>query len=222
MKGELQDIGEEYEDIESVSKIQTQIYNLTEGHTNIFNDDGSFKDTYDILESISEIYDKLSDTNKADLTEIMFGKNRANQGVAIIQAFQSGQIQKAYQAAQNSAGSAQEEQNKWLDSIEAKTRQVKASLEALSTTIMSSDLVKFVADSLKEIISGTDILIQNVTNLPVLFTAAGTALLKYLDVKHGVGELNNQFRFLIVLRIEYAHKASTNGNMNDTMCNLVA
>ena len=187
MKGELQDIGEEYEDIESVSKIQTQIYNLTEGHTNIFNDDGSFKDTYDILESISEVYDKLSDTNKADLTEIMFGKNRANQGVAIIQAFQSGQIQKAYQAAQNSAGSAQEEQNKWLDSIEAKTNQVKSSLEALSTTIMSSDLVKFVADSLKEIISGTDILIQNVTNLPVLFTAAGTALLKYLDIKKGVG-----------------------------------
>ena len=155
MKGELQSIGEEYEDIESVSKIQTQIYNLTEGHTNIFNDDGSFKDTYDILESISEVYDKLSDTNKADLTEIMFGKNRATQGVAIIQAFQSGQIQKAYQAAQNSAGSAQEEQNKWLDSIEAKTNQVKSSLESLSTTIMSSDLVKFVADSLKEIISGT-------------------------------------------------------------------
>ena len=187
MKGELQDIGEEYEDIESVSKIQTQIYNLTEGHTNIFNDDGSFKDTYDILESISEVYDKLSDTNKADLTEIMFGKNRANQGVAIIQAFQSGQIQKAYQATQNSAGSAQEEQNKWLDSIEAKTNQVKSSLEALSTTIMSSDLVKFVADSLKEIISGTDTLIQNIATLPVLFTAAGTALLKYLDIKKGIG-----------------------------------
>lgn len=187
MKGELQDIGEEYEDIESVSKIQTQIYNLTEGHTNIFNDDGSFKDTYDILESISEVYDKLSDTNKADLTEIMFGKNRANQGVAIIQAFQSGQIQKAYQAAQNSAGSAQEEQNKWLDSIEAKTNQVKSSLESLSTTIMSSDLVKFVADSLKKIISDTDKLIQNIVNLPVLLTAATTALLKYLDIKKGVG-----------------------------------
>jgi len=187
MKGELQDIGEEYEDIESVSKIQTQIYNLTEGHTNIFNDDGSFKDTYDILESISEVYDKLSDTNKADLTEIMFGKNRANQGVAIIQAFQSGQIQKAYQAAQNSAGSAQEEQNKWLDSIEAKTNQVKSSLESLSTTIMSSDLVKFVADSLKKIISDTDKLIQNIVNLPVLLTAATTALLKYLDIKKGFG-----------------------------------
>lgn len=186
MKGELQDIGEEYEDIESVSKIQTQIYNLTEGHTNIFNDDGSFKDPYDILESISEVYDKLSDTNKADLTEIMFGKNRANQGVAIIQAFQSGQIQKAYQAAQNSAGSAQEEQNKWLDSIEAKTNQVKSSLESLSTTIMSSDLVKFVADSLKKIISDTDKLIQNIVTLPVLLTAATTALLKYLDIKEGV------------------------------------
>lgn len=187
MKGELQDIGEEYEDIESVSKIQTQIYNLTEGHTNIFNDDGSFKDTYDILESISEVYDKLSDTNKADLTEIMFGKNRANQGVAIIQAFQSGQIQKAYQATQNSAGSAQEEQNKWLDSIEAKTNQVKSSLESLSTTIMNDKVVKFVIDNLTAIISGTDDLIENITTLPVLLTAATTALLKYLDIKQGVG-----------------------------------
>lgn len=187
MKGELQDIGEEYEDIESVSKIQTQIYNLTEGHTNIFNDDGSFKDTYDILESISEVYDKLSDTNKADLTEIMFGKNRANQGVAIIQAFQSGQIQKAYQAAQNSAGSAQEEQNKWLDSIEAKTNQVKSSLESLSTTIMNDKVVKFVIDNLTAIISGTDDLIKNTTTLPVLLTAATTALLKYLDIKQGIG-----------------------------------
>ena len=187
MKGELQDIGEEYEDIESVSKIQTQIYNLTEGHTNIFNDDGSFKDTYDILESISEVYDKLSDTNKADLTEIMFGKNRANQGVAIIQAFQSGQIQKAYQATQNSAGSAQEEQNKWLDSIEAKTNQVKSSLESLSTTIMNDKVVKFVIDNLTAIISGTDDLIKNITTLPVLLTAATTALLKYLDIKKGVG-----------------------------------
>lgn len=187
MKGELQSIGEEYDDIESVSKIQTQIYNLTEGHTNIFNDDGSFKDTYDILESISEIYDKLSDTNKANLTEIMFGKNRANQGVAIIQAFQSGQIQKAYQAAQNSAGSAQEEQNKLLDSIEAKTNQLKESLESLSTTIMNDNLVKFILDGLTKIISDTNTLIQNVTTLPVLFTAAGTALLKYLDIKKGVG-----------------------------------
>ena len=187
MKGELQDIGEEYEDIESVSKIQTQIYNLTEGHTNIFNDDGSFKDTYDILESISEVYDKLSDTNKADLTEIMFGKNRANQGVAIIQAFQSGQIQKAYQAAQNSAGSAQEEQNKLLDSIEAKTNQLKSSLESLSTTIMDDKVIKFVIDNLTAIISDTDDLIKNITTLPVLLTAATTALLKYLDIKKGVG-----------------------------------
>lgn len=222
MKGELQSIGEEYEGIESISKIQTQIYNLTEGHTNIFNDDGSFKDTYDILKSVSEVYDKLSDTNKADLTEIMFGKNRANQGVALIQAFQSGQIEKAYQAAQNSAGSAQKEQNRLLDSIQTKVQQLKEALESLSTTIMDDKVVKFVIDNLTAIISGTDDLIKNITTLPVLFTAAGTALLKYLDVKHGVGELNNQFRFLIVLRIEYAHKASTNGNMNDTMCNLVA
>lgn len=120
MKGELEDLGEEYDNIESISKIQTQILNLTSGKVNIFDDNGNFRSTYDILKDISEIYDKLSDTDKADLTEILFGKMRGNQGIAIIQAFQSGQIDKAYEAAKNSAGSAQKEFDRWSQSIEAK------------------------------------------------------------------------------------------------------
>ena len=120
MKGELEDLGEEYDNIESISKIQTQILNLTSGKVNIFDDNGNFRSTYDILKDISEIYDKLSDTDKADLTEILFGKMRGNQGIAIIQAFQSGQIDKAYEAAKNSAGSAQKEFDAWSQSIEAK------------------------------------------------------------------------------------------------------
>jgi len=119
MKGELQEIGEEYEDVESISKIQTQIYNLSKGKVNIFNNDGTFKSTYQQLEEISKIYFDLSDPDRANLTEIMFGKNRANQGVAILQAFQSGQIQKAYEASKNAAGSAQEEQERWMQSLEA-------------------------------------------------------------------------------------------------------
>ena len=87
MKGELEELGEEYENVQSISKIQTQILNLTKGQVNIFKDDGTFKSTYDILEQISKVYDDLSDTSKASLTEILFGKLRANQGVALISAF---------------------------------------------------------------------------------------------------------------------------------------
>lgn len=146
MKGELQEIGEEYEDIESISKIQTQIYNLTGGKVNIFNDDGTFKSTYEQLKEIADVYFELSDTARADLTEILFGKNRANQGVAILQAFQSGQIEKAYEASVNSAGSAYQEQERWLDSLEAKTQQFMAAFQSLSNTVLDSDLLKFFVD----------------------------------------------------------------------------
>ena len=59
MKGELEDLGEEYDNIESISKIQTQILNLTSGKVNIFDDNGNFRSTYDILKDISEIYEGL-------------------------------------------------------------------------------------------------------------------------------------------------------------------
>ena len=146
MKGALQELGEEYEDIESISKIQTQIYNLSKGTVNIFKDDGSFKSTYDQLKEISEIYFDLSDSDRADLTEIMFGKNRANQGVAILQAFKSGQIEKAYEASANAAGSAMQEQERWMGSLEAKTQQFEASFQSLSSTILDSNLLKWFVD----------------------------------------------------------------------------
>lgn len=122
MKGDLEALGEESDGLESVSKIQTHILNLTKGQVNIMNslDSTKFRDYYDILEDVSAVWDDLQQTERADLLETMFGKNRGNQGAAIIQAFQSGQVQKAYEATLNAEGSAQKEQDRWLESLEAK------------------------------------------------------------------------------------------------------
>ena len=54
MKGELEALGEEYENVESISKIQTQILNQTNGAVNIFDKNGNFKSTYEILKGISK------------------------------------------------------------------------------------------------------------------------------------------------------------------------
>lgn len=148
MKGELEELGEEVDDsVDSISKVQTQILNLTHGQVNIFDDNNQFRDYFDIMEDISKVMNSLSSTEQASLTEILFGKQRGNQGAALIQAFQSGQIQKAYQATLNSAGSAQAEQDKWLESIEAKMQQFQSQFQSLSTTLLNSDLFKAVVDS---------------------------------------------------------------------------
>ena len=174
MKGELEDLGEEYDNIESISKIQTQILNLTSGKVNIFDNNGNFRSTYDILKDISEIYDKLSDPDKADLTEILFGKMRGNQGIAIIQAFQSGQIEKAYESAKNSAGSAQKEFDSWSQSIEAHINTFKASFESLSQTILDSNLIKFVVDFGTTTLNVLDNIISKFGTLPTLLGSIAT------------------------------------------------
>lgn len=168
MKGELEELGEEYENVESISKIQTQILNLTSGKVNIFKDDGSFKSTYEILQGISEVYDYLSDTSKATLTEILFGKVRANQGVALINAFQSGQVQKAYETAVNSSGSAMREQERWLTGIEAKQQQLAASWERFYNDLIGSDFFKTGLEIARSFIDVLDALINKLGTLPTI------------------------------------------------------
>lgn len=76
MKGELEELGEDTdENVENLSKMQGQIFNLTGGHTNIFDSNGEFKSTYDILNSIAEVWDDISDTDQAELLETVAGKN---------------------------------------------------------------------------------------------------------------------------------------------------
>lgn len=147
MKGELEELGETVdESVDSISKVQTQILNRTGGKVNIFDDMSNFRDYYDIMLDISKVYNDLSDPDRADLTEILFGKQRGNQGAALIQAFQSGQIQKALNATLNSDGSAMQEQERWLESLEAKIRQFEAAFQSLSNTVLDSDLLKWVVD----------------------------------------------------------------------------
>ena len=184
-KGKLESLGENADDIESVSKMQTQILNMTKGAVNIMDsaDPTKFRDYYDVMSDIAEILPKLNQTDQSNLIETLFGKNRANQGQAILQAFQSGQIQKAYQTALNSAGSAQKEQDRWLQSAEAKIQQFKAQFQSLSTTAIDSNIFKGLIDSGTTLLNILTQLIDVGGGIPLMLGAiGGTAFIKNLDL----------------------------------------
>lgn len=187
--GKLQEIGEDYEGIESVSKTQTQIYNLTHGKVNIMqdNDPTSFKSTYEILEQIAAVIKELNQTEASELMQLMFGKSRANQGMAILQAFQSGQVQKALDAANNSAGSAYKEHEKWLDSFQAKLLQLKASAQSFSNDLLNSDLLKGTTDFLTTVVTLLDNIIKDQGAVTVI---AGVAT-GIITLRKNAGELLN-------------------------------
>ena len=76
MRGQLEELGEEVdENVVSVSKMQTQILNLTHGKVNIFEADGkSFRNIYDIYADIAKIYNDLSDPDRSSLLELLAGR----------------------------------------------------------------------------------------------------------------------------------------------------
>ena len=149
----------------------------TPGGISLFTDDTkqTYKDTYTLMEDISKIYDKLSDKNRAKLLEVIAGKNRGNQITALIQAFQSGQVQKAYEASKNSEGSAQQEQDRWLNSIEAKQQQFTSQWQKFSTDLLDSELIKGAVDTSTGLIGFLDGAIEKFGAFKTIAGAAGIA-----------------------------------------------
>lgn len=201
MKGELQELGEEVdENVESLSKMQTQILNLTDGKVNIFNDDGSFKSTYEIMDDIAEVYNSLDPTKQADLLETIAGKNRANDVAALLSNWE--QVEAAMQSAMEAEGSASAENEKYMESIQGHLDALTASWQALSNSIIDSDFVSGLLDGITALISGLDTVVDKAGLLPTLLTGISVAM----SFKN-VGELIKQFHYPITLGNEYAHKA---------------
>ena len=147
MKGQLEELGEEVdENVISVSKMQTQILNLTHGKVNIFEADGeTFRNIYDVYADIAEIYDELSDTERSSLLELIAGKMRSNQIQAMINNWSD--VEKATKKAYNAEGTAAQENEKYMDSMQGKINATKAAWEALSSTFLSADLLKGFIDT---------------------------------------------------------------------------
>lgn len=174
MKGKLEELNEPVDDLMEVSKIQTQILNLTKNQVDIYDQaNDKFRSTYDILKDVSEIWDTLSSTDRASLTEIMFGKLRANQGLAIIQAFQSGQIEKAYDASINAAGTATKENEEMMKGIQAHINALRGAFEELSNAVIDSGFLKAVIDSGKTIVEILTWITKNLGTLTTIGAGVG-------------------------------------------------
>ena len=70
-KNELEDMGEETDNVTtSVSKLRDTIMSATKVESNnfkgfdIFDENGNYKDTYEIMLGLSEIYDEIAETDK--------------------------------------------------------------------------------------------------------------------------------------------------------------
>ena len=180
---ELESAGLETEGmVKSTADLQRLIKGLT-GFDILEEDQETFKSTYDIIVGIGEEYQKLSDINQASLLEALAGKRQGNALASALNNIKD--IKDSYSAAVESAGSAQEEQNKYAESLEYSLNVLEANVESLSNTLISSDMLKFFVDLGTKGVAAVDGLANSFAGLPVaLSTISAIASTKNLGISN--------------------------------------
>lgn len=148
-KTELEDMGEDTENMAtSVSKMRDQVMALTnvngEGGFDIMADEENFKSIYQIIVGIGEKWDQINDVNRASLLELLAGKVQSNALAAALSNVDM--LKEAYETAEDSAGSAMREQERYAQSVQYHINQFRASTEALSFSLADSGILNFFID----------------------------------------------------------------------------
>ena len=129
----------------SVSELRDELLALTGNRVDIMISDDDFKSTGQIIIELSKVWSSLSETSQANITELIGGGVRnANVVSALIQ--NASKIEEIASASANSAGSALEENEKYLDSINGKVAQLEATFQDLSQNVIDSELIKGFVD----------------------------------------------------------------------------
>lgn len=187
-KQELSDLGEETDGmITTVSKLRDIIMDATKAASSdgkgfdIFDSNGNYKSTYEIMQGLADLYDnivkkdkELGTNNLNLLLETIAGKNRANIAASILQ--NGDMLRSVYEDAQNSEGSAEKELNSYLDSIDGKMAQLENRAQEFWFKVIDSETIKNGIDLLSTLLKGATDFVDTVGLLPTILTGIGAAL----------------------------------------------
>ena len=171
---ELEQAGEDTDGlVTSTADLQKMIKAMT-GYDILESDGKTFKSIYDIVLNISKVWNNLSDLDQSSLLQALAGKQQSNALAAALS--NSELLEKSYQEAMDSAGSAAEEEKKYQQSVQYSIDQTKAKLEELSADLLSSDFLKGAIDAGGKLIEVLDGIVKSGNAIPTLLTAIGAGL----------------------------------------------
>ena len=187
-KQELSDLGEETDGmITTVSKLRDTIMDATKAASkdgkgfDILDDNGNYKSTYEIMQGLADLYDdivkkdkELGTNNLNLILETIAGKNRSNIAASILQ--NGDMLRSVYEDAQNSEGSAEQELNSYLDSIDGKMAQLENRAQEFWFNIVDTETIKNGIDLLTLLTKGASDLVDTFGLLPSLLTIGGSGL----------------------------------------------
>lgn len=180
-KTDLIEMGEDAEDLANgFSKYAEEVKQLSGVSILEPGTTDEFRDLYDIFSDLSEVWEKLSDTQQARVSEIFGGARQLQVISSIIGNWKD--AENAYVDAQNAMGAATEANNIYMESAAAKQQQMQASYQAMANSIMSSGLVGFFYDAASALFG----FVGKLADLKLLIPGVVSALVALKAVQIGI------------------------------------
>lgn len=110
----------------------------------LFDQEGQLRSSYDIFTDLAAIWNTLDKNTQNYIASQQAGTNQFQNFAALMSNFAT--ATEATTIALNSAGSAAQENSRYMEGLEAKTSQLRATFEALSNTVLDSSLVAGILD----------------------------------------------------------------------------
>ena len=134
-----------------------------------------YKDIYDYLKEIAGVIDEIDAKSKQDLIEKLFGKNRSNVGLAILNNFSA--AEKALNTMANSAGNAEKEMETITQSLEYKINALKETGTGIWQNLFARDDIATVVELLTKLAEAIDFVTDKLGLFGTIGAGAGIAAL---------------------------------------------
>lgn len=153
----------------------------------MFDTNGQLKSGYDLLSELSEKWPGLDTNTQKYIATTLAGTNQLNNFLALMNNFEH--ATETTTTALNSQGSAVQENNRYMESIEAKVSALKSTFQDLSNNVISDDLIKKILDVANGLLKIANTDLGRVVTQVLLFSTA----------TWGLGELVKVSRILPII-----------------------
>ena len=153
----------------------------------MFDTNGQLKSGYDLLSELSEKWPTLDTNTQKYIATTLAGTNQLNNFLALMNNFEH--ATETTTTALNSQGSAVQENNRYMESIEAKVSALKSTFQDLSNNVISDDFIKKILDVANGLLKIANTDLGRVVTQVLLFSTA----------TWGLGELVKVSRILPII-----------------------
>lgn len=143
---ELESLGEDSSSVIATADLDKKMRGIGVAITDT---NGDLRSTYDILNDLSKVWDKLATTERAAVAEMLAGTRQQNAFYSIMDNWQD--ATGAVQDCQTALGTLKDSYDIYLDSIQGKVNQLKAVWQEFSAEMLDNELVKFFLDLMRYI-----------------------------------------------------------------------